>query len=92
MAITTPEGKAAFNAAVAMVLMLRRAELGLTIFDVEAASGIKYQAVQSYLSGDRAILLGNFIALSQALQTTPSDVLAAAFARLDQFPATVSGA
>ena len=84
MDMTTAEAKAVFNAAVAMVLRLRRAELSMGLSEVARASGLKFQAVQSYLIGDRNIHVANFVALAHALQITPADALAAASERVEK--------
>ena len=82
MDIKQPDEKDAFNAAIAMVLKLRRTERNMTIGAVAAASGLKEQAVQSYLSGERPILVGNLMVLARALKLDPAQVMTAAEARL----------
>ena len=77
-----PDEKDAYNAAIAMVLKLRRAEINLTIGAVAKASGLKNQAVQSYLSGERPILVGNLLVLARALRIPPAQVMADAEARI----------
>jgi len=77
-----PDDIDAFNAAIAMVLKLRRSELDITIQAVADASGLKYQAVQSYLSGERPITTGNLMALARALKLPPSQAMEDAEARM----------
>lgn len=83
MDVSTPEDKAAFNGAVALVLMLRRAELAMTLPAVAEASGITVVSTQRFLRGDREINMGNFVALAHALDLDPADVLDAAGRQLD---------
>ena len=72
------------NAAIAEVLRVRRAELELTLNDVAEASGIKFQAVQRYLQGDRPMLLSNFLALARALGLDPAEVMAQAVTGIEK--------
>jgi len=83
-----PDDIDAYHAAVAMVLKLRRAELDMTIKAVADATGLKYQAVQSYLSGERPMVLGNFLVIARALQIDPSQVMEDAEARMLKSQAT----
>lgn len=79
-----PEDKDAYNAAIAMVLKLRRSELSMTLAEVAAASDITAQSVQRFLAGERAIHLGNFIALAHALQIDPAAVMEQAYERIEK--------
>lgn len=78
------ETKDAYNAALAMVLKLRKTELRLTFEELEDATGIKVQTVKRLLSDQRSIHLGDLIKLAAALKLDPGEAVQSAASRVEK--------
>ena len=78
-----PNTKDVYNSALAMVLKLRKTELGLTFEDLEASTGIKVQTLKRLVSDQRSIHMGDFIKLTTALNLDPADAIQSAADRVE---------
>jgi len=71
-----------YNDALAALIRGRKAELGLTYQDIEAATGINLRTAKRLFDGQRPIKFGNFLLLCAApVSFTDEQYMAAAFVR-----------
>ena len=74
--VTTPSETAdPYNAAIAEVFRMRKVEKRLTFEALEVLTGINLRTLKRLINGQRAIMLGNFIKLCEALDEDPADVI-----------------